>query len=59
MKGPDHEKYLWTPSAAFSFASMVKSFVNGGLVCKFAVRRRRRGERSAHPPVYDLGTGNR
>ncbi|ONG05004.1 EvpB family type VI secretion protein [Klebsiella pneumoniae] len=30
VKGPDHEKYLWT-SAAFSFASnMVKSFVNNG-----------------------------
>ena len=30
VKGPDHEKYLWT-NASFAFAAnMVKSFVNNG-----------------------------
>ncbi|MEX7298725.1 type VI secretion system contractile sheath large subunit [Klebsiella pneumoniae] len=52
VKGPDHEKYLWT-SAAFSFASnMVKSFVNNGWCVQIrGPQARRRGERSAHPSV--------
>ncbi|VTM35862.1 EvpB/family type VI secretion protein [Klebsiella pneumoniae] len=52
VKGPDHEKYLWT-SAAFSFASnMVKSFVNNGWCVQIrGPQAGGRGERSAHPSV--------
>ncbi len=51
VKGPDHEKYLWT-SAAFSFASnMVKSFVNNGWCVHSRSAGGRRGERFAYPSV--------
>lgn len=59
VKGPDHEKYLWT-SAAFSFASnMVKSFVNNGWCVQ--IRGPQAGGAVKDLPIhlYDLGTGNR
>ncbi len=58
VKGPDHEKYLWT-SAAFSFASnMVKSFVNNGWCVQ--IRGPQAGGAVKDLPIhlYDLGTGN-
>lgn len=59
VKGPDHEKYLWT-SASFSFASnMVKSFINNGWCVQ--IRGPQAGGAVKDLPIhlYDLGTGNR
>lgn len=58
VKGPDHEKYLWT-SASFSFASnMVKSFINNGWCVQ--IRGPQAGGAVKELPIhlYDLGTGN-
>ncbi|VAF65991.1 type VI secretion protein EvpB [Enterobacter hormaechei] len=58
VKGPDHEKYLWT-SASFSFASnMVKSFINNGWCVQ--IRGPQAGGAVKDLPIhlYDLGTGN-
>lgn len=47
VKGPDHEKYLWT-NASFAFAAnMVKSFVNNGWCVQ--IRGPQAGEQS---PIY-------
>lgn len=58
VKGPDHEKYLWT-SASFSFAAnMVKSFINNGWCVQ--IRGPQAGGAVKDLPIhlYDLGTGN-
>jgi type VI secretion system protein ImpC len=39
VKGPDHDKYLWT-NASFAFAAnMVKSFINNGWCVQTVARR--------------------
>lgn len=58
VKGPDHEKYLWT-SASFAFAAnMVKSFINNGWCVQ--IRGPQAGGAVQNLPIhlYDLGTGN-
>lgn len=58
VKGPDHEKYLWT-SASFSFAvNMVKSFIKNGWCVQ--IRGPQAGGAVKDLPIhlYDLGTGN-
>ncbi|GCV91543.1 TPA: type VI secretion system contractile sheath large subunit [Escherichia coli] len=58
VKGPDHDKYLWT-NASFAFAAnMVKSFVNNGWCVQ--IRGPQAGGAVADLPIhlYDLGTGN-
>lgn len=58
VKGPDHEKYLWT-NASFAFAAnMVKSFVNNGWCVQ--IRGPQAGGAVTDLPIhlYDLGTGN-
>lgn len=54
VKGPDHEKYLWT-NASFAFAAnMVKSFVNNGWCVQ--IRGPQAGGAVADLPIhlYDL-----
>ncbi|KQN47507.1 type VI secretion system contractile sheath large subunit [Rouxiella silvae] len=58
VKGPDHEKYLWT-NASFSFAAnLVKSFIQNGWCVQ--IRGPQAGGAVADLPIhlYDLGTGN-
>lgn len=58
VKGPDHDKYLWT-SAAFAFATnMAKSFINNGWCVQ--IRGPQAGGAVTDLPIhlYDLGTGN-
>ncbi|GLK89287.1 type VI secretion system contractile sheath large subunit [Pseudomonas turukhanskensis] len=58
VKGPDHNKYLWT-NASFSFAAnMVKSFINNGWCVQ--IRGPQSGGAVCDLPIhlYDLGTGN-
>jgi len=58
VKGPDHEKYLWT-SASFAFAAnMVKSFISNGWCVQ--IRGPQAGGAVKDLPIhlYDLGTGN-
>ncbi|EOL9017701.1 type VI secretion system contractile sheath large subunit, partial [Cronobacter sakazakii] len=58
VKGPDHEKYLWT-SASFAFAAnMVKSFINNGWCVQ--IRGPQAGGAVQDLPIhlYDLGTGS-
>ncbi|AKJ43190.1 type VI secretion system contractile sheath large subunit [Pragia fontium] len=58
VKGPDHERYLWT-NASFAFAAnMVKSFVRNGWCVQ--VRGPQAGGLVDDLPIhlYDLGTGN-
>lgn len=58
VKGPDHEKYLWT-SASFSFAvNMVKSFIKNGWCVQ--IRGPQAGGAVKDLPIhlYDLGIGN-
>lgn len=58
VKGPDHDKYLWT-NATFSFAAnMVKSFINNGWCLQ--IRGPQAGGAVTDLPIhlYDLGTGN-
>ncbi|NMP29888.1 type VI secretion system contractile sheath large subunit [Rahnella sp. SAP-1] len=58
VKGPDHEKYLWT-HASFAFAAnMVKSFVKNGWCVQ--IRGPKAGGAVSNLPIhlYDLGTGN-
>lgn len=58
VKGPDHEKYLWT-HASFAFAAnMVKSFINNGWCVQ--IRGPQAGGAVKDLPIhlYDLGTGN-
>jgi type VI secretion system protein ImpC len=58
VKGPDHDKYLWT-NASFSFAAnMVKSFINNGWCVQ--IRGPQAGGAVQDLPIhlYDLGTGN-
>lgn len=58
VKGPDHEKYLWT-SASFAFASnMVRSFIQNGWCVQ--IRGPQAGGAVKDLPIhlYDLGTGN-
>ncbi|MGU0056911.1 type VI secretion system contractile sheath domain-containing protein [Enterobacter hormaechei] len=52
VKGPDHEKYLWT-SASFSFASnMVNKFINNGWCVQYPrPAGGRGGERFAYSSV--------
>ncbi|VXC89477.1 type VI secretion system contractile sheath large subunit [Serratia oryzae] len=58
VKGPDHEKYLWT-NASFAFAAnMVKSFIKNGWCVQ--IRGPQAGGAVTDLPIhlYDLGTGN-
>ncbi|MCD1127733.1 type VI secretion system contractile sheath large subunit [Jinshanibacter sp. LJY008] len=58
VKGPDHDRYLWT-NASFAFAAnMVKSFVRNGWCVQ--VRGPQAGGLVDDLPIhlYDLGTGN-
>lgn len=58
VKGPDHEKYLWT-SAAFAFAAnMVRSFIKNGWCVQ--IRGPQAGGAVTDLPIhlYDLGTGS-
>jgi len=58
VKGPDHEKYLWT-NASFAFAAnMVRSFINNGWCVQ--IRGPQAGGADQDLPIhlYDLGTGN-
>ncbi|WP_459175891.1 type VI secretion system contractile sheath large subunit [Ewingella americana] len=58
VKGPDHEKYLWT-NAAFAFAAnMMKSFIKNGWCVQ--IRGPQAGGAVTDLPIhlYDLGTGN-
>ncbi|WP_226478329.1 type VI secretion system contractile sheath large subunit [Pseudomonas sp. MWU16-30323] len=58
VKGPDHEKYLWT-NASFAFAAnMVKSFITNGWCVQ--IRGPQSGGAVTGLPIhlYDLGTGN-
>ncbi|CAQ85148.1 MULTISPECIES: type VI secretion system contractile sheath large subunit [Photorhabdus] len=58
VKGPDHNKYLWT-NAAFAFAAnMVKSFVGNGWCVQ--IRGPQAGGAVPDLPIhlYDLGTGS-
>ncbi|QJC80054.1 type VI secretion system contractile sheath large subunit [Pseudomonas umsongensis] len=58
VKGPDHDKYLWT-SASFAFAAnMVKSFIANGWCVQ--IRGPQSGGAVTELPIhlYDLGTGN-
>ncbi|WP_058972551.1 type VI secretion system contractile sheath large subunit [Type-D symbiont of Plautia stali] len=58
VKGPDHDKYLWT-NAAFAFAAnMVKSFISNGWCVQ--IRGPQAGGAVEDLPIhlYDLGTGN-
>ncbi len=58
VKGPDHEKYLWT-NAAFAFAAnMVRSFIKNGWCVQ--IRGPQAGGAVTDLPIhlYDLGTGN-
>jgi type VI secretion system protein ImpC len=57
VKGPDHDKYLWT-NASFAFAAnMSRSFVNNGWCVQ--IRGPQAGGKVEDLPVhlYDLGTG--
>jgi type VI secretion system protein ImpC len=58
VKGPDHEKYLWT-NASFAFAAnMVKSFIKNGWCVQ--IRGPQAGGAVTDLPIhlYDLGIGN-
>ncbi|MDI2590479.1 type VI secretion system contractile sheath large subunit [Pseudomonas sp. 681] len=58
VKGPDHDRYLWT-NASFAFAAnMVKSFINNGWCVQ--IRGPQSGGAVTELPIhlYDLGTGN-
>ena len=58
VKGPDHEKYLWT-NASFAFAAnMVRSFIKNGWCVQ--TRGPQAGGAVQDLPIhlYDLGTGN-
>ena len=58
VKGPDHDKYLWT-SASFAFAAnMVRSFTQNGWCVQ--IRGPQAGGIVEDLPIhlYDLGTGN-
>ncbi|MBO1556719.1 type VI secretion system contractile sheath large subunit, partial [Yersinia pseudotuberculosis] len=58
VKGPDHERYLWT-NASFAFAAnMVKSFIKNGWCVQ--IRGPQAGGAVTNLPIhlYDLGTGN-
>ncbi|MCP1446069.1 type VI secretion system protein ImpC [Pseudomonas sp. GGS8] len=58
VKGPDHDRYLWT-NASFAFAAnMVKSFITNGWCVQ--IRGPQSGGAVTELPIhlYDLGTGN-
>ncbi|MDT4816870.1 type VI secretion protein, EvpB/VC_A0108 family [compost metagenome] len=58
VKGPEHDKYLWT-NASFAFAAnMVKSFISNGWCVQ--IRGPQSGGAVTDLPIhlYDLGTGN-
>lgn len=58
VKGPDHDKYLWT-NASFAFAAnMVRSFIDNGWCVQ--IRGPQAGGAVKDLPIhlYDLGTGN-
>lgn len=58
VKGPDHDRYLWT-NASFAFAAnMVKSFIANGWCVQ--IRGPQAGGAVTDLPIhlYDLGTGN-
>ncbi|NNA99420.1 type VI secretion system contractile sheath large subunit [Pseudomonas gessardii] len=58
VKGPEHDKYLWT-NASFAFAAnMVKSFITNGWCVQ--IRGPQSGGAVTELPIhlYDLGTGN-
>lgn len=58
VKGPDHDRYLWT-NASFAFAAnMVKSFIANGWCVQ--IRGPQSGGAVTDLPIhlYDLGTGN-
>ena len=57
VKGPDHDRYLWT-NASFAFAAnMVKSFIKNGWCVQ--IRGPQAGGAVTNLPIhlYDLGTG--
>lgn len=58
VKGPDHDKYLWTNSSFAFAANMVKSFINNGWCVQ--IRGPQAGGAVQDLPIhlYDLGTGN-
>lgn len=58
VKGPDHEKYLWTNASFASAANMVRSFINNGWCVQ--IRGPQAGGAVQDLPIhlYDLGTGN-
>lgn len=58
VKGPDHERYLWTNASCAFAANMVKSFVNNGWCVQ--IRGPQAGGAVTDLPIhlYDLGTGN-
>lgn len=58
VKGPDHDKYLWT-NASFAFAAnMVKSFIDNGWCVQ--IRGPQAGGAVKELPIhlFDLGTGS-
>ena len=58
VKGPDHDKYLWT-NASYAFAAnMIKSFIANGWCVQ--IRGPQAGGAVTDLPIhlYDLGTGN-
>ncbi|MER1670711.1 type VI secretion system contractile sheath large subunit [Klebsiella aerogenes] len=58
VKGPDHEKYLWT-SASFAFASnMVRSFIQNGWCVQIRGPQADGAVKDLPIHLYDLGTGN-
>lgn len=58
VKGPDHDKYLWT-NASFAFAAnMVKSFINNGWCVQIRGPQAGGAVRDLPIHLYDLGTGN-
>lgn len=59
VKGPDHEKYLWT-NASFAFAAnMIRSFINNGWCVQIRGPQAAGAVTDLPIHLYDLGTGNR
>ncbi len=58
VKGPEHDKYLWTSASHAFAANMVKSFIANGWCVQ--VRGPQSGGAVTDLPIhlYDLGTGN-
>ncbi len=58
VKGPDHDKYLWTNASLAFAANMVQSFISNGWCVQ--IRGPQAGGAVQDLPIhlYDLGTGN-